>query len=62
MPKNINAAADYLCVSRTTIYKLMATGELEYCKVGRRTIFQEDVLDAFLAKNIERKAKDINDD
>lgn len=62
MPKSINGAAEYLCVGRTTIYRLMALGELEYCKIGRRTIFQDEVLDAFLAKNTERQAKDVNDD
>jgi excisionase family DNA binding protein len=45
---NALEAAEYLSVSRTTIYQLMAKGELKGVSVGRSRRFPRQELDEFV--------------
>ena len=41
---------DRLGVGRTSVYKLVADGELEAVKIGRRTLVVAESVDAYIAK------------
>ena len=47
---SVAAAARRLGIGRSSIYKLIGTGELASIKIGRRRLIRVDVIDAFLAK------------
>lgn len=44
---NVEEAADYLRISRATLYNLMKKGELKPVKIGKRTLFDTDDLKKF---------------
>ena len=44
----INDAAEKLSLSRTNLYKLLASGELESIKVGRSRLIPTDALESFV--------------
>ncbi|MFD7978821.1 helix-turn-helix domain-containing protein [Streptomyces sp. NPDC059071] len=46
----VKDAAEYLSFSRSTVYELMAAGELPYVKVGRSRRIRLAELDAFVAQ------------
>ena len=46
----INDAAARLSLSRTNIYKLLMSGELESIKVGRSRLVPTDALDSFVSR------------
>jgi excisionase family DNA binding protein len=50
----INEAADYLCISRRTLYELVRAGELELGKLAGRSVIKREQLDAYLARNYQR--------
>ena len=41
-----DGAADYLHVSRRTVHRMVAAGELPYVAIGNRRLFHVDDLDA----------------
>jgi len=47
---NVAAAVAYSGVSRTRLYALMASGEVEAVKVGKRRLVLRESIDAFLAR------------
>lgn len=49
----IMEVADMLCVSRRTIERLIAAGELAKVKVGRTTLIPADRLSRYLERNTE---------
>ncbi|WP_055600819.1 helix-turn-helix domain-containing protein [Streptomyces aureus] len=46
----VEAAAEYLSFGRSTVYELMAAGDLPYVKVGRSRRIRLAELDAFVAQ------------
>lgn len=44
------AAAEYVAVSRSTLYELIKSGEISVIKLGRRTIIARSELDDFLRR------------
>ncbi|MET9723576.1 helix-turn-helix domain-containing protein [Streptomyces zaomyceticus] len=46
----VEAAAEYLSFGRSTLYELMAAGDLPYVKVGRSRRIRLAELDAFVAQ------------
>jgi excisionase family DNA binding protein len=44
----IDEAAAYLRVGKTTMYKLLADGEIKPFKIGRKNLFRPEDLDRFL--------------
>jgi excisionase family DNA binding protein len=47
---SINEAARVLGVQRSTIYRLLRTGEIEAVRVGKRKRFRPEDLDAYLER------------
>lgn len=45
---NVNSAATYMGVHRSTIYRLVRDGAIKARKVAGRTVFLRDELDRFL--------------
>lgn len=50
---SINEAAAVLGVERSTIYRLLRTGELQAIRVGQRRRFRPEDIDAYLERNRE---------
>lgn len=48
-------AADYLAVSRPTVFRWMKQGQLSFYKVGGSTRFSKESLDAVIEKNTSQK-------
>lgn len=46
---DVNAAAEYLCVSRATLYRLMATNQVPYVKLGGKRLIRQAVLQRLLS-------------
>ncbi|MFG2992783.1 helix-turn-helix domain-containing protein [Streptomyces sp. NPDC048257] len=46
----VEAAAELLSLGRSTVYELMATGELPFVKLGRARRIRRADLDAFAAQ------------
>jgi excisionase family DNA binding protein len=51
---SVNEAARVLGVERSTIYRLLRTGELQAVRVGKRRKFRPEDLDAYLERNRKR--------
>jgi excisionase family DNA binding protein len=49
----INEASRVLRVERSTIYRLLRTGDLQAVRVGKRRRFRPEDLDAYLERNRE---------
>lgn len=49
----VNEVAAYLGLSRQTVYRLMASDELEYVMVGTRRRVSRAAIDAYLARNLQ---------
>lgn len=47
---DLEAAADHLCVSKTTLYRMLDRGEVRGIKVGRQWRFRSVDLDAYLTR------------
>lgn len=45
----VDQTAEYLNISRSTIYRLVKTGELPANKIGGQLRFKKETLDALLA-------------
>jgi len=45
-------AAKAIGVSKTTIWRLIAAGDLTTFKIGHRTLIHHDVLEAFIARKV----------
>ena len=52
---SVEQAADYIGVSRRTIFHLFASGDLPKTKIGRRTVVQRIHADGLLARSVERR-------
>jgi excisionase family DNA binding protein len=44
-------AATYLSVSQRTVRRLIATGQLEVCRIGRRVVITRQALKRFIRRN-----------
>jgi excisionase family DNA binding protein len=53
----IDALAEYLKISRSTLYKLVQDGKLPGQKVGKRWRFHKDAIDEWLKQHPEKGAK-----
>lgn len=49
-------AAEALGVGRTTVYALLASGEIESLTVGRRRLIPKDALEKFVQRSREAQA------
>lgn len=45
---NVAEAADYLRISRASLYNLMKKGELKPVKIGKRTLFDSEDVKKFV--------------
>jgi excisionase family DNA binding protein len=52
---NVKQAAAYLCTSRQRIYDLISARQLERIKEGQRVLIERAELDAYLARNRNRR-------
>jgi excisionase family DNA binding protein len=52
---NVEEAADYLRVSRATIWRLLSTKELRRVRIGGRTVIRRVDLDPFLQQAVETR-------
>jgi excisionase family DNA binding protein len=48
---SINDVAAYLRVTRATVYKLVAAGDLQSVRVGQRFRFRPEDIDAYLERD-----------
>ena len=55
---NIDQAADYLCLSKSTIYKMTAERTIPHCKMSKRVYFKPQVLEDWVSKY---KVKTVNE-
>ncbi len=53
----IDALAEYLKISRSTLYKLVQNGKLPGQKVGKRWRFHREAIDEWLKQHPEKGAK-----
>jgi excisionase family DNA binding protein len=51
-----------LGVSRATIFRLLASGELACVKVGSRTLIEPEELAGFISRGRERRGDDVNNE
>ena len=49
----VGQAADYLGISRTTLYSLLGSGELSSVRIGRRRFVARTQLDRYLSRQME---------
>lgn len=49
---NIDEAAQFACISRAELYRLMERGELDFVKYGRRRIVPKNAIRALLARHL----------
>ena len=47
---SVSEAAEYLRISRSSVYRLFSTGELRARKIGKRTLVRREDADALLAR------------
>jgi excisionase family DNA binding protein len=52
---NVEEAADYLRVSRATIWRLLSAKELRRVRIGGRTVIRRVDLDSFLEQAVETR-------
>jgi excisionase family DNA binding protein len=52
---NVEETADYLRVSRATIWRLLSTKELRRVRIGGRTVIRRVDLDSFLEQAVETR-------
>jgi excisionase family DNA binding protein len=52
---NVEEAADYLRVSRATIWRLLSTKALRRVRIGGRTVIRRLELDSFLEQAVETR-------
>jgi excisionase family DNA binding protein len=52
---NVEEAADYLRVSRATIWRLLSTKALRRVRIGGRTVIRRVDLDSFLEQAVETR-------
>ena len=52
----INDAVRVLGIGRSTLYELIATGEIHTVKIGRRTLIAHDELERYVTRLTEREA------
>lgn len=48
----VPAAADMLGIAKRTVYVLVAAGELQSCRIGRRVLIPTDGLEAFIRSHL----------
>jgi excisionase family DNA binding protein len=49
--RTINQVAAYLGIGRTSVYRLVASGELKAVRVGQRLRFRPEDVDAYLERD-----------
>ena len=54
---SLNELAEYLRVSKSTIYQLSEAGKIPSFKVGKQLRFRKKAIDKWIAKEENRKAK-----
>lgn len=55
---SISDACHLTGVQRTTVYKLLAEGQLEACAVGRRKLVTRRSIDALIERGVEQAKQD----
>jgi excisionase family DNA binding protein len=58
-PLGVDEAADFLNISTSYLYKLTANGEITHYKPGKRLVFLESDLLAFIEENIRQSTPGI---
>jgi len=53
----IRETMEKLSVSRSTLHRLAASGELPCCHIGRAVRFHKDVIDSFLGRLMQQEAE-----
>ena len=53
---SVKDAKSQLGVGTNTIYNLMNSGELRFIKMGRRTLFSQNEIQAFIQRKLEEAA------
>ena len=51
---SVEQAADYLGLSKYTVYSWVSQGRIHHVKMGRRTLFKKEELDQLIAANTFR--------
>ena len=54
---SLNELAEYLRVSKSTLYQLSEAGKIPSFKVGKQLRFRKNAIDKWIAKEEKRKAK-----
>lgn len=55
--KTMDEAAEYLNISKTSLYKLCSKNELLYRKIGRKNRFTAEDLDQFVQRQVVKKTE-----
>lgn len=50
----VEESADYLRVSRATVFRLLQTRKIPRVRIGGRTVIRKTDLDSFLERSLER--------
>ena len=58
----IEELAEYLKISRSTLYKLLQDGKLPGQKIGKRWRFHKDAIDAWVTHGLEDRPADSHKD
>ena len=56
---NTKEAAEFLRISKSTLYEWVHQGKIECIKTGGRLKFKKEVLEAWLEKNTREERRDI---
>jgi excisionase family DNA binding protein len=58
---NLTEVADYLKMSKSTIYKWCGNGQIPYIKTGKLLLFKKDAIDSWLDQyNVPSKEQVVN--
>lgn len=55
--KTMDEAAEYLSISKSSLYKLCSKNELLYRKIGRKNRFTAEDLDQFVQRQVVKKTE-----
>lgn len=59
---NVEEAAEYMKVSKATIYKRLNSGEIEFLEIGTRKIIPRKVIDEYIEQNLTQKEQPFKND
>ena len=55
---SVREAAEFVGLSRSALYQLMAAGDLQFVKIGRRRLVPKRALIALLARSLQVSSED----